>query len=179
VQQITDRNGNTLVFSRDGTLATLGHKTQATFDENDNKLTETDALGHTTAWTYDADFNKMSETDPLGHKTTWTYDAYRQVTSMTDALGHTTTSTRVHALQSVVGGFVPEADAITRVEAEQVPQAAEVLYLLEQGVDPEFARWYTQRQSMRDDTGSLNLAALLTRAAAVRMRFEGYVGVGQ
>src|SRR5262249_34333204 len=63
---------------------------RATFDNNDNQLTLTDAAGTYTS-TFDA-FNRMvTRTDPLGGVETWTYDKAGRQTGYDDQLGRHTT----------------------------------------------------------------------------------------
>jgi len=65
-----------------------------TYDNNGNRLTETDELGNTTTYTYEQFFNKLSViTNPLGHTTRYEYDSKANLTSVTDPGGNRTTFT--------------------------------------------------------------------------------------
>ena len=86
-----DNNGNKLTET-DGSNTTAW-----TYDANGHKLTETNAYGTTSAatthYTYDLAGNLISVTDPDSNATTFAYNSLGEVTSMTDPLGHTTYET--------------------------------------------------------------------------------------
>ncbi len=104
------------VFVKTATGQTLESRAY-TYDNNGNKLTETDG-SNTTAWTYDANGHKLTETnayrttgaatthytydlagnlisvtEPDSNPTTFAYNSLGEVTSMTDPLGHPTYET--------------------------------------------------------------------------------------
>jgi YD repeat-containing protein len=120
----TDANSNTIVSSTYGTEGTAeefkvasqiynGCTATLTYDDTDNKITNTDTNGfvtdyysdgnrnltkqvvHTaglhsgepstyeTDYTYDANFHKLSEADPNGNTLAWTYDSYGNMSTVT------------------------------------------------------------------------------------------------
>ncbi|HMU08688.1 MAG TPA: RHS repeat-associated core domain-containing protein [Ferruginibacter sp.] len=59
------------------------------YDDNGNKIKETDANGNVYNYTYDSSGNMLTMKDPLSRISTFTYSAtYNQVTSFTDPKGH-------------------------------------------------------------------------------------------
>lgn len=59
------------------------------FDDNGNKIKETDANGNVYNYTYDARGNMLTMKDPLNQTSTYTYSSnYNQVTSFTDPKGN-------------------------------------------------------------------------------------------
>ncbi|HLY99341.1 MAG TPA: Ig-like domain repeat protein, partial [Candidatus Angelobacter sp.] len=102
-ETITDRNGQptTYIYDNDGNVTAsidaLGHRTDLTYDDAGNKLTETqtDDSGRklTTTFTYDLRSNLTTQTDPLGNVTRYTYNDRKQVLTVTDPRGKVTTTT--------------------------------------------------------------------------------------
>lgn len=64
--------------------------TSSTYDERNNRLTETDALGRVTTYTYDEDDNVLTVTDPLGGVTVFGYNGDGRLATMTDPVGTVT-----------------------------------------------------------------------------------------
>ncbi len=59
------------------------------FDDNGNKIKETDANGNVYSYTYDARGNMLTMKDPLNQVSTYTYSSnFNQVTSLTDPRGN-------------------------------------------------------------------------------------------
>ena len=65
--------------------------TSYTYDEQGNKLTQTDAENRTTRWTYDDAGRELTRTLPLGQSESFGYDLAGNRTSHTDFNGKTTT----------------------------------------------------------------------------------------
>ena len=64
------------------------------FDNNGNKIKQTDGNGNITRYTYDSRGNLLTITDPLGNVLTYTYSTdFNKVTSFTDPKGNVTTMT--------------------------------------------------------------------------------------
>jgi RHS repeat-associated protein len=59
------------------------YTTSYTYDNNDDKLTQTDANGHVTHWAYDPVGNLTSTTDPNNNVTSHVYDADNRLTAVT------------------------------------------------------------------------------------------------
>lgn len=113
---LTTRDGTTLVFDREGRLATVADRTQepvsltyaadgslaAATDASGRSLTfttdggrviaATDPTGRTVRYAYDGSGRLVSVTDVTGGTTTYAYDDAGRVTSITDATGATTTN---------------------------------------------------------------------------------------
>ncbi|MBI5856504.1 MAG: hypothetical protein HZB42_02540 [Sphingobacteriales bacterium] len=71
-----------------------GYNMSFEFDENGNKIKETDAKGNQYNYTYDAKGNMLTRKDPLNQTTTYTYSTnFNRVTSFTDAKGFATAMT--------------------------------------------------------------------------------------
>ncbi|MGB3005900.1 MAG: RHS repeat-associated core domain-containing protein [Chitinophagaceae bacterium] len=71
-----------------------GYNMSFEFDDNGNKIKETDANGNIYNYTYDARGNMLTMQDPLNQSTTYTYSSnYNQVTSITDPKGNVYTLT--------------------------------------------------------------------------------------
>lgn len=68
----------------------LNLTTSSTYDERNNRLTETDALGRVTSYTYDIDDNVLTITDPLGGVTRFGYTGPGELATLTDPLGTAT-----------------------------------------------------------------------------------------
>ncbi len=69
-----------------------GYNMSFEFDNNGNKIKETDANGNITSYTYDSKGNVLSIKDPLNQITSYTYSPdFNHVTSFTDAKGYVTT----------------------------------------------------------------------------------------
>lgn len=66
-----------------------GYNLSFEFDDNGNKIKETDANGNRYDYTYDARGNMLTMKDPLNQTSTYTYSSnYNQVTSLTDPKGN-------------------------------------------------------------------------------------------
>jgi RHS repeat-associated protein len=65
--------------------------TSYTYDELDNRVSQTDANGHVTHFAYDQLGHRTSRTLPLGMSETYNYDAVGSLTSKKDFNGRTTT----------------------------------------------------------------------------------------
>lgn len=108
LREVTDALGQTRTFERDPAtdllLTVKGNAScdacgnpstgdgTATYDDNGNVKTRTDALGHTTTFSYEPIFNNVTSIrDPLGHVTNFTYDSNGNLKTRTDENGHTTT----------------------------------------------------------------------------------------
>ena len=104
-QKVTDRNGNTTVYTFDDqgnitqTVDAVGNTTKATFDSYGNQLTTTDPLDRTTTTVYDTQSGTVLGTkDALGHTTSQSWNFYtmmgnhtpQNLLATTDELGHTT-----------------------------------------------------------------------------------------
>lgn len=71
-----------------------GYNMNFEFDDNGNKIKETDANGNVYTYTYDARGNMLTMKDPLNQTRTYTYSTnYNQVTSLTDPKGNVYTFT--------------------------------------------------------------------------------------
>ncbi|HWR33611.1 MAG TPA: RHS repeat-associated core domain-containing protein [Chitinophagaceae bacterium] len=71
-----------------------GYNMSFEFDENGNKIKETDAKGNQYNYTYDAKGNMLTRKDPLNQTTTYTYSTnFNRVTSLTDSKGFVTAMT--------------------------------------------------------------------------------------
>jgi RHS repeat-associated protein len=68
----------------------LAITTSSTYDERNNRLTETDALGRMTTYTYDEDDNVLTMTDALGGVTRFGYTGDGRLATMTDPVGTVT-----------------------------------------------------------------------------------------
>jgi RHS repeat-associated protein len=68
----------------------LNLTTSSTYDENNNRLSETDPLGRVTTYTYDEDDNVLTVTDPLGGVTAFGYNGDGRLATMTDPVGTVT-----------------------------------------------------------------------------------------
>jgi RHS repeat-associated protein len=66
-------------------------KTEWTYDNRGNKLTEKDALGNVSRWTYNSRGQVLTETDALGNTATYTYSPSGNLLSTKDAKGNVTT----------------------------------------------------------------------------------------
>jgi RHS repeat-associated protein len=69
------------------------YTTDFTYNNADQKLTETDANGHDSTWVYDPAGNLASVTDANGHTTGYAYDADDELTSVTAPGGASTSYT--------------------------------------------------------------------------------------
>ena len=66
-----------------------GYNLSFEFDDNGNKIKETDANGNSYQYTYDARGNMLTMKDPLNQVSTYAYSSnYNQVTSLTDPKGN-------------------------------------------------------------------------------------------
>lgn len=65
--------------------------TRYAYDENGNKLRQTDAAGRATTWTYDNAGRVLTRRLPLGQTERWTYDAVGRPDVYTDMRGRATT----------------------------------------------------------------------------------------
>jgi RHS repeat-associated protein len=63
-------------------------KTEWTYDNRGNKLTEKDALGNVSRWTYNSRGQVLTETDALGNSASYTYDKRGNLSSIKDAAGN-------------------------------------------------------------------------------------------
>lgn len=71
-----------------------GFDSRFEFDENGNKIRETDPKGNSTTYTYDSKGNMLSATDALNQVTRYSYSAdFNKITSVTDEKGFVTTMT--------------------------------------------------------------------------------------
>ena len=68
----------------------LNLTTSSTYDQRNNRLTETDAMGHVTSYTYDEDDNVLTITDPLGGVTRFSYTGAGKISTLTDPIGTVT-----------------------------------------------------------------------------------------
>jgi RHS repeat-associated protein len=82
------------------------YTTTYTYDNADNKLTETDPNGHTTTWVYDPAGNLSSVTDANNNETTYGYDAADELTSVT-APGNKSTTYGYDASANLTGRTDP------------------------------------------------------------------------
>jgi len=94
-----DAQGNAVAFDYDAnsrltkvrqTIAGQTQDTSYTYDESNNKLTQTDARGRVTRWTYDEGDRVTSRTLPGGQVERFEYDAEGNRTSVTDFAGRIT-----------------------------------------------------------------------------------------
>ena len=90
----TDRNGNSLAFTRSGSAQNLvtitesgGREVTLTYDGSNRITTITDPLGRRVTYTYDAAGNLATLTDPAGGITRYTYDAQGRMLTVTDPRG--------------------------------------------------------------------------------------------
>jgi YD repeat-containing protein len=65
-------------------------KTEWTYDNRGNKLTEKDALGNVSRWTYNSRGQVLTETDALGNTATYTYSPSGNLLTTKDAKGNVT-----------------------------------------------------------------------------------------
>jgi RHS repeat-associated protein len=65
-------------------------KTEWTYDNRGNKLTEKDALGNVSRWTYNSRGQILTETDALGNTATYTYSPSGNLLTAKDAKGNVT-----------------------------------------------------------------------------------------
>lgn len=71
-----------------------GYNMSFEFDDNGNKIKETDARGNQYNYTYDSRGNMLTKKDPLNQTITYTYSSnFNRVTSFTDAKGFVTAMT--------------------------------------------------------------------------------------
>ena len=68
----------------------LGHETTYNYDEQNNKLTQTDAEGRTTQWAYDDAGRVTRRTLPMGQVETFEYDVSGNRTLHVDFKGQVT-----------------------------------------------------------------------------------------
>ncbi|MDX2250921.1 MAG: RHS repeat-associated core domain-containing protein [Nitrospira sp.] len=91
----SDRNGNTLTFTRTGSTGTLTAITdsvgrQIQFTYAGNRVTEMlDPIGRRVTYAYDTQGRLVSVIDPEGGVTRYTYDSSNRMTTITDARGIT------------------------------------------------------------------------------------------
>jgi RHS repeat-associated protein len=120
-------------FNPNQATDSIGQLYAATFDNEGNALTRTDANGNTTQFTYDSSGNLLKAVDPLSEVTTFTYDNMDRVLSKTDprlnqtvyvynALGNliTTTDPLGHVARSTYdlnGNKTSDTDALGRITA--------------------------------------------------------------
>ena len=97
---VTDLMGNT-------TEHRYMQSTNPHYDEQNSKLTQTDALGRTTTWAYDSMGRIISRTLPLGQVETHSYDLQGRKTSHTDFNGAT------HNYS-----YTPDNDDVLRIDYE-------------------------------------------------------------
>ncbi|WP_228052109.1 RHS repeat-associated core domain-containing protein [Tychonema sp. LEGE 07199] len=73
-----------------GVSVEVRSKTEWTYDESGNKLTEKDPLGNVSRWTYNSRGQVLTETDALGNAATYTYSPSGNLLTTKDATGNVT-----------------------------------------------------------------------------------------
>ncbi len=92
--QLTDRNGNTLNYSRDSLTGALlketdVHNRSLNFSYNSQSQISavSDGAGRSVSYAYDSSGNKISDTDVLGDQTGYSYDSSHHLTQITEPNG--------------------------------------------------------------------------------------------
>lgn len=92
---VTDRTGisTTLTYNDDGhvtDVAGAGLALQRDYDEQGNKVRQTDPLGHTRTFSYTAENDLKAETDGLGNLFAYQYDGEGRLNQLQDPAGNST-----------------------------------------------------------------------------------------
>ena len=78
----------TTELNADGNPVEVKSKTEWTYDNRGNKLTEKEPLGNVSRWTYNSRGQVLTETDALGNTATYTYSLSGNLLSTKDAKGN-------------------------------------------------------------------------------------------
>jgi len=107
LSSITDRNGNTITLSYDGSgyltsiTDTAGRTITVTNDTSGRITAIADPLGRTAGFAYDGNGNLATATDLRGNATTFTYDANHRLLTIVDPMGNTVVSHTYNAKNQV------------------------------------------------------------------------------